>query len=839
MVGAAGASTRDRLVCGCRLPTRVRFNRETAATTLASVDDLAMSDRQPPPDARRTHYVEVFLLAFAGLVLEIAYTRIVSYKLFYYHTYLVIGLAMLGMGFGGTVVAVWPRLAAPARVIGPMATIGAGLTVIAYVLVARLELSVLDFASNAAGPLALLAICGFVFVGFGVIGASLSSVFASSPERMPRAYLADLAGAALGCCVSVPCVSLLGAPATVMVAAAAMSAAGAWNSRGRSIGGLGAAVVMTAGLVALAARPILLPEIVPDPVKTMHPRHLGGAPPLASAWSPVFRIDVTPSMNAKDDVYVIHHDGLWGSTLHRWDGSLDSLASFDHDERALPFRSLARPPGNVVIIGAAGGHEILPALRFGSAHVDAVELNPMTVDLVRRRFADFLGHVAEHPAVHFTNDEGRSWLTRHHGPFDVVYFVAPDSYAAMNSATSGAFVLSESYLYTTEMIGETLRRLAPDGLLAMQFGEDDFDAQPNRTLRYVASARAALTEMGVADPAAHIAVATTKSLGDLSTILVSPTPIDRARAAAFLAAAADVPKTRVRWVQGIAPPPGPLTDVLTLSDTALDRWLAAYPFDVTPVHDDAPFFWHFGRFGSFLGLARHEGSGVMWEASAAGERVLMMTLVAATVFAGISLAVPLAVTGAWPTAAIGRWTVAGYFSSLGAGFMLFEVALIQKLALVLGYPTYSLSVTLMSLLVAAGLGSLASERWAADVPRVAFRLAIAIVVLAAVYAFGIDAVAPYVLPLPLAVRVGVVLTATAPLGFVLGTFLPLGVSCIARKVPEPAGVVAWGWATNGFFSVIGSVATAILAMTFGFRIVLGLAALTYLLAIAFLCRLAR
>ena len=124
-------------------------------------------------------------------------------------------------------------------------------------------------------------------------------------------------------------------------------------------------------------------------------------------------------------------------------------------------------------------------------------------------------------------------------------------------------------------------------------------------------------------------------------------------------------------------------------------------------------------------------------------------------------------------------------------------------------------------------------------PRVAFRLAIAIVVLAAVYAFGIDAVAPYVLPLPLAVRVGVVLTATAPLGFVLGTFLPLGVSCIARKVPEPAGVVAWGWATNGFFSVIGSVATAILAMTFGFRIVLGLAALTYLLAIAFLCRLAR
>lgn len=797
-----------------------------------------MPARPPSTDARRSYYVEVFLLAFAGLVLEIAYTRIISYKLFYYHTYLVIGLAMLGMGFGGAVVAVWPRLATPARVIGPVATIGGCLTAVAYALAARIELSVLDFASNAAGPLALLAVCGLVFVGFGVIGAALSSVFASAPDRMPRTYLADLSGAALGCAVAVPCVSTLGAPATVMVASAAMTAAGAWASRGTSPARTGVALVATLALTGLAARPALLPEIVPDPVKTMHPRHLGGQAPLYSAWSPVFRIDVTPSLNSPADVYVIHHDGLWGSTLHRWDGKVESLAPFDHDERALPFRTLVRSPGNVVIIGAAGGHEILAALRFGSARIDGVELNPMTVDVVRHRFADFLGHVAEHPAVHVTNDEGRSWLTRQTGPFDVVYYVAPDSYAAMNSATSGAFVLSESYLYTVEMIVTTLERLAPDGILAMQFGEDDFDAQPNRTLRYVASARAALARLGITDPAAHIAVATTKSLGDLSTILVSPTPIDGDRAAALVAAAADVPKTRLRWIPGNPPPPGPLTAVLTLRDRALADWFAAYPFDVTPVHDDAPFFWHFGRFASFLGRA-HAGPGIMWEASGAGERVLMMTLIAATAFAALSLALPLAVTGAWSTAAVGRWTVAGYFASLGAGFMLFEVALIQKLALVLGYPTYSLSVTLLALLVAAGCGSLASERWVADVPRVAPRLGVAVVVLAAAYAFGLDVLAPHVLPLALPVRVLVALVATAPLGFVLGTFLPLGVSCIARKVPEPAGAVAWAWATNGFFSVIGSVATTILAMTFGFRIVLALAAATYLVALAFLRRLAR
>ncbi len=790
-----------------------------------------MPERRPP-------YVEVFLLAFAGLVLEVAYTRVISYKLFYYHTYLVIGLAMLGMGFGGAVIAAWPRASVRSRTFAPLATTGACVTATTYALVARTELSVLDFSAHPTAPLVLLVICGAVFAGFGFVGVLLAGAFADAPHRMPRLYLADLAGAALGCGAAVLVIGRLGAPSAVMVAASAMAAAGAWAWSIESKGRAALAGAIGLGLAGLAIKPALLPDIVPDPVKTMHPSHLAGAPPLFSAWSPVFRVDVTPSFARDENVLLIHHDGLWGSTLHRWDGRPESLAPFDHNERALPFRTLARTPRHVVIIGAAGGHEILAALRFGSARIDGVELNPATVDLVRHRFADFVGHVAEHPAVRLTNDEGRSWLVRQVGPFDVVYFVAPDSYAAMNSATSGAFVLSESYLYTVEMMVQTLARLAPDGLLAMQFGEDDFDAHPNRTLRYVVSARAALRRLGIAEPAAHIAIATTRSLGDVSTILLSPTPIDGARARAFAAAAADVPQTRVRWLPGTPAEPGPLTSVLTVPDDELASWLAAYPFDVSAVHDDAPFFWHFGRFASFLGVGRHAGPGVMWEASGAGERVLMGTLVAAIVFAAASLALPVLVAGSWHAPALGRATVAAYFACLGVGFMLFEVALIQKLALVLGYPTYSLTVTLVSLLLAAGLGSVASERWH-DVPRVARRLAVVVVLLAVAYAIGLDAITPALLPLPLAARAAIAFALTAPLGFVLGTFLPLGIACIARAVADPRPIVAWAWATNGFASVIGSVATTILAMSVGFRMVFCAAALTYVAAAWLLVRLGR
>jgi len=789
--------------------------------------------------ARRPPYLEVFLLSFAALVLEIAYTRIISYKLFYYHTYLVIGLAMLGMGFGGALVATWPHLAAPERRLGPIATIGACVTAAAYLVVAWVELSVLAFSATATAPVALLAVCAAVFAGFGVVGVLLSGVFADAPERMARLYLADLAGAALGCGAAVPLVSGLGAPATVMVAAAAIASAGALAWARVSASRAVVSLVIVAILAAAALTPSLLPDPVPDPVKTMHPRFLAGRAPLFSAWSPVFRIDATTSPNGSDDFIVLHHDGLWGSALHRWDGRPESLAKFDHNERALPFRTLGRRPQEVVIIGAAGGHEILAALRFDSAHVDAVELNPAAVDLVRRRFADYVGHVAEHPAVALTNDEGRSWITRHTGPFDIVYFVAPDSYAAMNSATSGAFVLSESYLYTVEMIAGTLARMAPDGLLAMQFGEDNYDAQPNRTTRYVASARAALASFGLTDPAAHIAVATTKSLGDVSTILVSRSPIDPAHARAFATAAAEVPRTRVRWLPGLVGEPGPVTSVLTLPETELAAWFRAYPFAVGPVHDDAPFFWHFARFSSLFGDTRPTGPGVNWEASAAGERVLMATLVAAALFASACLALPLLVARSSGAPARLRWTVAAYFASLGVGFMLFEVALVQKLALILGYPTYSLTVTLFSLLVAAGLGSLASERWIGRLPGTAGALAVAIVLLTGTCAFGIDAATPALLAAPLAARIAAALAVTAPLGFVLGAFLPLGVGCITRKVEAPAPLVAWAWATNGFFSVIGSVATTMLAMTVGFRLVFAAAGVTYLVACRLLTRLAR
>jgi MFS family permease len=136
---------------------------------------------------------------------------------------------------------------------------------------------------------------------------------------------------------------------------------------------------------------------------------------------------------------------------------------------------------------------------------------------------------------------------------------------------------------------------------------------------------------------------------------------------------------------------------------------------------------------------------------------------------------------------------------------------------------------LASILVFTGLGALVSKRFIGS----RHLMPILIVALAAItlfYQFGLNDLTESLLSEALAVRVIVSLLVLAPLGFILGMFMPLGLSVVAGLTPHADEYVAWGWAVNGFFSVIGSVLTTILAMSFGFRFVQYLALGVYVVA---------
>ena len=787
------------------------------------------------------HHLEIFAISFAGLMLEIAYTRVVSFKLFYYYTYLVIGLALLGIGAGAVLVAVSPRLrkASTDRILLGASLFAAVSIAVSYLVVAKLgiaSLKVWDYGTRASfSSLArLIVICLALFVSFVGIGVMIATLFGRRTAGIGRLYFADLVGAAIACAVSVFLISAIGPPRMIDLAAlilAAVALVVGWRLRTKW---LPVAAVVAAGLVVAVAAGSVLPDVKTDDGK-------GRAEEAQSShWSPIFRVDAIgtpPPPGYTVPRTLLLHDGTLGSIIQPWDGKKSSLDKFgfDRDPRSFPFAVLDRPSDKVMIIGAAGGHEILASMYFDASRIDAIELNPATYDLVTDEYADYDGHLAEQPGVHYVNGDGRSYLARSDARYDLVWYPAPDSYSATNASTAGAFVLSESYLYTAEAIRDSLDHLADGGILAAQFGEIDFTNKPNRTTRYVATVRHALEEMGIDDPGAHVLVST--SAGVQSTVLVKRTPFSRAEIERFTDLDDTVPGTRARYVPG----GGDANDLrlaamLTLSDAQLEKFLDAYPYDVSAIDDNGPFFWHFSPFSTVVRNYDRSISGAEPDLEdSIGERVLLLLLVIAAVLAAIFLLVPFVVMRTTWRRLPKKLTSAAYFSMLGLGFMFFEITLIQRLILFLGFPTYSLSVTLASLLLFTGVGALMSPRLLArfdgQIERLAVPLGGAVIVLGAFYLFVLPLLTDALLSTALVVRILVTFLVLAPLGVCLGTFMPLGLGAVGMLSEHGREYVAWGWAVNGFASVVGSVLTTLIAMSFGFNVVLVAAVVVYLLAL--------
>jgi hypothetical protein len=766
-------------------------------------------------------WLGILLVSFAGLLLEVGYTRIVSYKFWYYYTYLVIGLALLGIGSGSVFVAVFSPLRrwTTDRVMAVCSIWGAISITLGYLVIARMRIDTIaiwDYGtgSSISNVLRLGVICFAIFATFVAFGIIVAVLLGRAGDGIGRMYFSDLIGAGLGALLAIPLISRLGPPRVIVLAALVFAVVGLIASVPRSAF-FGFATVITIGLLIAVIPTGLLPDVRPEHGKWYAPVT------KYSAWGPVFRVDVV-QLGKDSSGYLLLHDGTFGSGIRRFNGDPSTLTNYEQDPRAIPFSVLGTAPKHELIIGSAGGNEILASLYNKAPNIEAVELNPVTVSLLTKHFADYTGHLPDRPDVHLHQGDGRSYLERHHTKYDLVWYVAPDSYAATNAASSGALVLSESYLYTKQMIKKTLQHLSNDGIMTVQFGELNFDT-PNRTSRYIVTARKALEELGVKDPTNHLLVAAQQSTsglrGALSTIVVKRTPFTPAEADRFLGRVAALPEHHPYAAPGHTFGNNIVSRLASADNAGVTAIVDNVKQNITPISDDAPYFWHFSRFGSVIKhigepLTAHDPENVV------GERVLLLMLGISLFYAIVFLLAPFVTVRRKWRALPAKGMSAVYFSALGLGFMFFEVTMIQRLVQFLGYPTYSLTVTLAAILVSTGLGALISRRF---VDRAATAMPVLLAVLAALTLF-------YQLALPsletgtllstgLGVRIAFSVAVLIPLGLCLGTFMPLGLGRVAALTPFAEEYVAWSWAVNGFFSVIGAVLTTILSMAFGYRAV--------------------
>jgi hypothetical protein len=163
----------------------------------------------------------------------------------------------------------------------------------------------------------------------------------------------------------------------------------------------------------------------------------------------------------------------------------------------------------VLVIGVGGGIDVMIALAHDAVSVTAVEINRAMIDMVADHFDVYLGglfHRGAHPLAHridLVHGEGRAFVRQSPERYDVIQLSGVDSFTALNT---GAYTLSESYLYTTEAIRDFYEHLADEGYINFSRFIMKPPKKPRDTLRLAHVAYVALQEMGIDDPASHIAV---------------------------------------------------------------------------------------------------------------------------------------------------------------------------------------------------------------------------------------------------------------------------------------------------------------------------------------------
>jgi len=523
-------------------------------------------------------------------------------------------------------------------------------------------------------------------------------------------------------------------------------------------------------------------------------------------------------------------DGL--SAINAWDGNAASPAFLDDLTAALPYQVLERP--RVLVLGAGAGSDVLLALHHGARAVDAVELNPQLADLMLGEFTDYSGHVYEHDRVSLHLAEARGFTVRRQRHYDLVQLALLDSLAVSGS---GVQALSENYLYTVEALVQFLGRLEPGGLLAITRW---LKVPPRDSLKLAATAIEALRRSGANEPGRRLlAIRNWNTL----TLLVKNGDFADTEIA-LLRTFADRRWFDMAWYPGM-----PLTEAnrynrlerpwvyegfaALLGPEAAD-FVDNYKFNIRPATDDRPYFFNFFTWRALpelLRLRERGGAGLVeW-----GYLVLLGTLVQATAAGALLIIAPLLwARRKWPQGSAGP--LGGYFFLLGMAFLFVEMAFIQKFILFLSHPLYSVAVVLAGFLVFAGFGSACSGGFArrfGAAPQRAVQAAVAgIAGLVLLYLWLLPVLFERLIGLGDAARVLVSLLAIAPLAFFMGMPFPLGLQRLAGETP---GFIPWAWGLNGFASVISAALAVLLAIEFGFSVVLLVAVCLYVLA-AFLFR---
>jgi hypothetical protein len=418
-----------------------------------------------------------------------------------------------------------------------------------------------------------------------------------------------------------------------------------------------------------------------------------------------------------------------------------------------------------------------------------VEINPTVVAVTNDMYGEYSGHIYDSVELHI--EDGRSFIEHSSEKYDIIQMSLVDTWAA---SASGAYALSETYLYTAEAFTEYLEHLEDDGILSVT--RWIFET-PQQTLRLVSLGREALERSGVYNAAAHIIILRN---GPAATFLLKKTPFTEEE----IQSMEDIcnylqfeivytPKTRNN----------PIFAQLITTDNP-EKFFEAYALNVSPTTDDKPFFFYTVTLSDLPDLVS-----LNLESESFKNNIALLWLFRLIIISFL-LVVLFFVLPPLVYAKRASVTAMGYFAFLGVGFMFVEIPLLQKFMLFLGHPTYSLSVVLFSLLVSGGIGSYVTNYLSLKKVQIVMGYLMGVILL---YVVIFPAISHEMFSLTIFKRIVISIFMTSLLGIAMGMPFPSGIQALGRTLPSS---IPWAWAINGAASVLGSALAVFVGINLGF-----------------------
>jgi hypothetical protein len=768
---------------------------------------MATSQSIPVLVNRRLLFAGIFLIALSGLVLEVSITRIFSAAIWYHFAFVAVSVALVGLGASGLVV--------QHRVKKLKGKWAENLTIFsAWGITIFIPITLFVMHALVSQVIYLPLFMVLFSVPFFLVGIIISAAFNAFASVAGRLYAADLIGASAGALLVVLFLVLTGGEgATLIVGLIAAIGATIFSRIAKNI----KKTVVSLLFVAFAISLVFLNHVtqifaIPtDPTAQkdlpIYLREYPGSKIVKTEWNSFSRIDVVEGGTGGEELVAkVFIDGGAGTNIISWDGNTESRQELSTWMQYLPFKMMQDP--KVLVIGSGGGRDVVASLVSGSKDVTSVEINPIIYETVKS-YGDRAGNVYSHEHVRSFVDEGRSFITRSSEKYDIIYVPFVDTWA---SVSSGGLSVSENFLYTLEGFQQYYDHLTDRGKIVTVRWLIDAP-------RFISTYAKLLEQNGIPQDQLHrhlIMVTADSYTQDPSVTMVifSKSPFTDEEISFLTQSFSQYDYKPILIPGQIMREP---YSALLKGEINLDQFYNMFDTKVYPVTDDNPYFLSFEKpLPSAVEILLYASIGIVaifllvpfaWmrrtreeEEEEAGSKISELRIA----------------------------TVIPYFAALGLGFILIELALLQKLILLMGNPTMTFALLLFTLLISSGSGSLISSRIAKN------NMKNLIFVIGGIAALGIS----YVLFLPpiiystiaesIEVKAAVSIAILAPIGFLMGMPLPTGMRLLKVHRPD---YIPWMWAINGAFSVLGAVLAIALGIMYGSSLAMILGILIYLIAL--------